>query len=143
MKPIEQIKQELREKIIMARHPECKTIDEALRKEIDFGCIMENKIENNIWFIPWDRKEIIEDEELDNILSRNKIIGLPIYLHDVLRGLEMKTNGELIYTRQGIREIVYLDGSMDIIAICNWDLTKNLEEQAEETQRTINEILTK
>jgi len=105
---------------------------------------------------------IIEKEKLIKELNykapeyegrvQTKIKGKPLTLDRVLLALQSHHEEILAETSTPctscfgilLESLVKYTEEQDIDIICNWDLTKQtLEEQTEESQRTINELLTK
>tara|TARA_Y100000310_G_scaffold75263_1_gene71529 strand:- start:4122 stop:4505 length:384 start_codon:yes stop_codon:yes gene_type:complete len=124
-KTIEQIQEENREFIIMALHPDAKTYDEACC--LEFGCSSKFA------------------KSRSNFMVREKYEAIPLTLNRVLIALayadiqdNLKTHVDykdryLLYTTY--HNYLYFGDSP-------WDLTKKtLEEQSEETQRTINKLI--
>jgi hypothetical protein len=140
MKTLEQIQEENRRFIIMANNPEAKSYEEALLKENEGsnfvfceGCNTHINTKKTIRFINYD--------------------GEPVSLNRVLVALEISFEGE-----DGCFGLNFHHGTFDgwwitlsksgagIIEswLCKWNLTKpTLEKQTEQTQRAINDLLSK
>ena len=149
---LNKIQDELREIIILSRNPECKDIEEALEKELGFGCVIqypENKatctLGNTYGFdkvkdsVTYDVYGVVRT--YDEILKEFKILGLPIRLNDVLRALGKDYAcglGGIVRFYDG-----YDSDSIDIELyeiLYDWNLDKTLFEQEEEVQRNIWKI---
>lgn len=84
----------IREKVILAAHPECKTYDEALEKELGFGCEVEIGTKKYIYIklchdshflVFGDNKRQIY---IDRFHDKFKIIGQPLTLARVLNAFK-------------------------------------------------------
>jgi len=156
MKTIKEIQEENRKTVILANNPEAQSYEEALLRELSFGCqfISTYKGENINIISPADEESLVYYNcngigyKLDEI---KQIIGKPLTLNRVLLALENSFEGEdgcfgLNY-HHGLFDswwITLSKSSLGIIEtlICKWDLTKpTLEEQKEDTQRAINDLL--
>lgn len=142
----EQIIEIIREKVIMANNPGCKIYEEALEKESkDVSCLYEIIRDDG-------RKEIgcgywYSDYSFTTDKSK-RVLGLPLTLERVLvcinnkvlkfdNGVEYKEHEDVMY-KTGT--IVCYDGR-DICELCEWRPNKTLDEQPNETIKTICSIL--
>jgi hypothetical protein len=148
MKTLQQIQEDNRKFIIMAKSYEAKSYEEALEMELGFGCevilfdeLPSITMSHEVISRSWNRRYI----ELNGEYSSSyvtKIIGKPLTLNRVLYAFKSM---ELGYLNGFLFEIdINIDNRYDDEKkiICEWDLKKEtLEEQSEETQRKINEII--
>lgn len=131
----------IREKVIMANNPECKTYEEALEKEEEHNSCQYKIIRGNgeietgcgYWYHGYSSWDDVDRE----------ILGLPINLERLLvalnQGIEEKDEGLFFSTGFEIRKILVDEGYNG--KICKWQPNKALEEQSEETIEKIYNIL--
>ena len=151
-KSLKQIQEENRKFILEAIHG-C-SYDEALKKEIGFGCDI--VVQNYVCGVK-DKTEILtidksvkicditglfvftgDDKKPSEIIE---IIGKPITFDRVLLAIQF-SNIEIECDRFVFKKLT-ISYSIYKIDKFDWDLTKDtLEKQSEETQREINKILT-
>jgi hypothetical protein len=129
-KAIKQIQEENRKIIIMACNPTAKSYEKALEMEEKI-CLANTIFEqgNSVY-----REYIHPCNVYQNI-------GKPLTLNRVLIATQNKFFASLMSKKEFMLYIEYNKGIDDPMWI-EWDLTKEtLEEQAEKTQRAINELL--
>ena len=109
------------EKVIRKRHPEARTLKNALtREKAYFDCLfMYNEIQYNHFEC---------EKQAD-------IIGRPITLEDILLYYN------LAYYEGGIVELYSTCGYYEYYDICTWQLTKPIHEQTPETWEKIAELI--
>ena len=82
----ESAREELRKAVIMGCHPECKNIEEALERELGFGCIIKNR-NSKKRYVGISKNAIIDEKHNFNQRKKCKIIGLPITIGRVMQAL--------------------------------------------------------
>ena len=140
----------IREKVIMANNPECKTYEEALEEELK-----NSSKENPCLFVLTDNDNCIVDSDyIARYYHHNnnyKIIGLSINLERVFIALNNNItkyiyNGNAIISLHNSSLHNPLTGEISFNEflddkICNWQPNKTLENQSEKTINKIAEIL--
>lgn len=150
-KTLEQIQKENRKFILQAIHG-C-SYDEALKKEIGFGCdiVVQNYVcgvKDKTEILTIDKSIVICDlTGLFVFVKDNKpleiieIIGKPLTFDRMLLAIQF-SNIEIECDRFVFKKLT-ISYSIYKIDKFDWDLTREtLEQQSEETQREINKILT-
>ena len=158
MKTLKQIREENRKFIIMACNPGAKTYEEALEKELGFGCEIEYKNSTFLYFAK-DRFRYdicsLEEDSFGPLCSRwhpskteCRIIGKPLTLNRVLIALPVKDYEGFIIDNHGRLYDSYIstpyngckltaDGDYKFL----WNYRKKtLEEQSEKTQRAVHKL---
>ena len=160
----------IREKVIIANNPECKTLEDALEKEsLVSGCLVKHITSP---LSPQDRKVataiILWDDGVDSsenkrwfcfndnitfttIQKKDKILGLPLTLERVLVALNKKRIRGLCFAdNEGIphyvsdgTNIYLVDLSRNVKAslVCEVVPSKHLDQQSDETIDAIYDIL--
>jgi len=148
MNNIKQIQAYIREKVILANHPEAKTYEEALELELGFGCdvIIRSKLSGRLYgnqiIVAYNKKEesflFIGDEKATYKNQLHKIIGQPITLAKILNtlktvdkaeGMGIATNGKFYNDNDG----KFYGGT--------WNFLKNFEGQSERILLIIAKLL--
>lgn len=138
----------VREKVIMANNKECKTLEEALKKEsLDVNCLFYDSIES---IVEECIEETLKNREpepgwyLDEFSGGSDasgviILGLPLNFERVLVALNFWNVEVQIESEAGF--IQFFIGTFGISDTFRWKPNKPLEEQSEETIATIAKIL--
>jgi hypothetical protein len=165
-KSLQEIQEFNRKKIICAVNG-TENYDEALKKELGVGCLVEVYMPARNYIIPeykqlhiinefnkFEDKFVYEDVDCKNIrvvmegkmvCDKDKIIGKPLTLDRVLLTLNFYNIGFIASSSDRILLTITIGKIYNNLAVFdkkNWNLTKTtLEEQSEETQRAIYELL--
>jgi hypothetical protein len=143
--------EKIRKLVIMGCHPECKTYEEALEKELIVGC---NTSEGKIlgvkeclgdvsYIIPFANLKVKGFIEGKHFLKQDfKIIGLPITLGRVLKAI----NCPGLSFRYFFGNPLFLQIEKEGKIMAKWQLTKDgidckLKDQSQETKEKLLELL--
>lgn len=157
-------KNELREAIVLANNPDCKTIDDAQRK-VDYpqpyliNCLQKEQLlaEEDLPDVDMETdsplvwNEVGEEDDILMIFRKKDIAyAKKVALGRVdctLSRVLVALGEEYLGGKDGIMEqndYSYLDGESDYNELCPWDLAKNnLFEQSEPVQEAIYNIICK
>ena len=146
-KDLKEIQEFIRKKVIMAAHPECKTYEKALKKELYNDCLISNntyegqelfykivaqRLGNKMYLVKAEGCCLIFEKSLDKINEYYKIIGQPLTLDKILR---VVIQGE----RSLATSVADLKAIVDIIY--NWDYKlETHKQQSEEIQLAIAKL---
>lgn len=158
----------IREKVVMANNPECKTLEEALEKEVKLlGCLVDCDMQERGYIMPkrkiltvsaynkynerfviepvyiktfrvWGKRE--ENGSYKNgTFYTDKILGLPLTLERVLVALHSESIYESYNSySHGVWRIWFYSKTKKYT---EWQPNKTLEQQSEETIKVIAEVL--
>ena len=138
--------EEIREKVIIANNPKCKTYEEALEGEVSNGCQF-----MQCQFILTDQdNHVVNSDYIAKYYHHNynyKILGLPLTLERVMIALNFYTsNRDTVYTSDGrvIYECILLRQPFTVFEIVreiDWQPNNPPENKSEKTIKEIYGIL--
>ena len=143
----------LKRMVVMNVNNECKTYDEASKKEIGFGCKIvphnnsDHMSEYIVYFVDFGKKihaRSCDDEDITMIFDEYEIdyvIGLPITIGRVMEAL----GSQFVYADIEIRRVVSRNGTFIIeINGIHWKLMKENGQECtddDQSDETIEKIL--
>ena len=147
----------IRKKVIMASHPEAKSYDEALKKELGFGCKIEAKIGGMSYILygkdNFTRKYLAAArcdlgsysyQETNSYLpdKHYKIIGQPLTLSRILHTIR-KSNPNISFCGGDYADQMFFkDWDNEESPEADWDLNKTtLQDQEPETILAISKLI--
>lgn len=167
MTELKKMQEYVREKVIMAAHPECETYEDALEKELGWGCVIQDRNKEILVIIAEDKSNnkeksdgklayfCVNNDEVEScglyfdstyekditkwvrIKDMYKIIGRPLTIERIFPVLELEDPNSKFV----------LHPSGDMCRECgfakgfHWEFEKTFEEQTEETQKSIAKAL--
>ena len=136
----EKMLEKIREKVILANNPECKTLEDALREEVK-----NSSTSVQCQFVLTDNDNcIVNGDYVAKYYHHNnnyKILGLPLTLERVWVALKQYNNycyghNHIIFLPQQIEEYSYI-----FVDICTWQPNQTLDNQSDETIEAVYNIL--
>jgi len=153
----------IRKAVIMACHSECESFEDALEKELGFGCIFTHSLRLSTFKKYWQivnitnsdvlQAKLLNDDGLrlgtfyyqeDLWKEHTKIIGKPITLARVLIAFEKggACTSTMIYrTGEWKLSVTAFTDKLVRTIVTKWDLTKDLDQQSTELILSISKLL--
>lgn len=141
-------------KCIMSAHPECKSLEAALKKELHFGCDIFDKLHNKkaklLYVLRNDHLEVFDGVYNYSLVEwEYKIMGMPCTLPRILNALQKNYDEQDSGYKVGFWDgyvIEYLDRDYKS-SICKWEVLNStgcevlFKNQTKETRQAIANLL--